>query len=76
MDADNIHSRLNSSLRFSEQERVENIRPIGEDSKLKPEADLFVITAFIPQIQADPEIWSTSVQSTFSISSNSFVPKK
>ncbi len=72
MDADNIHSRLNSSLRFSEQERVENIRPIGEDSKLKPEADLFVITAFISQFQVDRDM----VQSTFSVSSNSFVPKK
>lgn len=53
MDADNIRSGLNRDLGFSEQERVENIRRIGEVSKLMTEAGLIVITAFISPFQAD-----------------------
>ncbi len=53
MDADNLRSGLNSDLGFSEQERIENIRRIGEVSKLMTEAGLMVITAFISPFQAD-----------------------
>lgn len=56
MDADNIRKGLNRDLGFSEKERVENIRRIGEVSKLMTDAGLIVITAFISPFQADRDL--------------------
>jgi len=47
LDGDNIRRGLNSGLGFSEMDRVENIRRIGEVAKLMVDAGLIVITAFI-----------------------------
>ncbi len=53
MDADNIRKGLNRDLGFSEADRVENIRRIGEEAKLMTDAGLIVITAFISPFRAD-----------------------
>ena len=47
LDGDNIRLGLNSGLGFSESDRVENIRRIGEVSKLFVDAGIIVLTAFI-----------------------------
>ena len=53
LDGDNVRSGLNKDLDFSEASRVENIRRIGEVSKLMVDAGLVVITAFISPFRSD-----------------------
>jgi adenylylsulfate kinase len=53
LDGDNIRNGLNSGLGFSDDDRTENIRRIGEVSKLMADAGLIVITAFISPFQKD-----------------------
>jgi adenylyl-sulfate kinase len=53
LDGDNIRSGLNSDLGFSDFDREENIRRIGEVAKLMVDAGLIVITAFISPFQRD-----------------------
>lgn len=47
LDGDNIRHHLCKDLGFSENDRVENMRRVGEVSKLMVDAGLIVITAFI-----------------------------
>jgi len=47
LDGDNVRHGLNSDLRFSIKDRKENIRRIGEVSKLMMEAGFIIMTAFI-----------------------------
>jgi adenylylsulfate kinase len=56
LDGDNIRHRLNRDLGFSNEDRVENIRRIGEVSKLFVDAGLIVLTAFISPFQEDRAI--------------------
>ena len=53
LDGDNVRHGLNKDLGFDEKSRVENIRRIGEVSKLMLDAGLIVITAFISPFRAD-----------------------
>lgn len=53
LDGDNIRSGLNKDLDFSETGRVENIRRIGEVSKLMTDAGIVVLTAFISPFKED-----------------------
>ena len=53
LDGDNIRHGLNQDLGFSKEERVENIRRIGEVAALFADAGLIVITAFISPFRAD-----------------------
>jgi adenylylsulfate kinase len=53
LDGDNIRTGLNADLGFSEMDRMENIRRVGEVAKLMVDAGLVVITAFISPFQAD-----------------------
>jgi adenylyl-sulfate kinase len=55
LDGDNIRKGLNSGLGFSEIDRIENIRRIGEVAKLMIDAGLIVITAFISPYINDRE---------------------
>ena len=55
LDGDNIRTGLNKDLDFSEASRNENIRRIGEVSKLFLDAGLVVITAFISPFKSDRE---------------------
>jgi adenylylsulfate kinase len=53
LDGDNIRTGLNKDLSFSEEGRIENIRRIGEVSKLLVDAGLVVLSAFISPFEAD-----------------------
>lgn len=53
LDGDNIRTGLNAGLGFSDADRKENIRRIGEVVKLMVDAGLIVITAFISPFKAD-----------------------
>jgi adenylylsulfate kinase len=53
LDGDNIRHGLNRDLGFSAQDRVENIRRIGEVSKLFTDAGLIVLSAFISPFASD-----------------------
>jgi adenylyl-sulfate kinase len=55
LDGDNIRTGLNRGLGFSLEDRVENIRRIGEVAKLFVDAGLIVLTAFISPLRADRE---------------------
>jgi bifunctional enzyme CysN/CysC len=47
LDGDDVRGGLNNDLGFSDADRVENIRRVGEVAKLMVDAGLIVITAFI-----------------------------
>lgn len=53
LDGDNIRSGLNKDLSFTDEGRVENIRRIGEVSKLFLDAGLVLLSAFISPFEAD-----------------------
>jgi len=53
LDGDNIRHGLNRDLGFSEQDRTENIRRIGEVAKLFVDSGAIVTTAFISPFRAD-----------------------
>jgi adenylylsulfate kinase len=53
LDGDNIRHGLSSNLDFSNADRKENIRRIGEVSKLMMEAGIITITAFISPFKND-----------------------
>lgn len=53
LDGDNVRHGLCGDLGFSAQDRVENIRRIGEVAKLFMEAGVIVLTAFISPFQED-----------------------
>jgi adenylylsulfate kinase len=55
LDGDNIRHGLCSDLGFSDADRVENIRRIGEVSKLFLDAGVVVLTAFVSPFRADRE---------------------
>ncbi len=55
LDGDNVRHGLSSNLGFSDQDRRENIRRIGEAAKLMMEAGVIVISAFISPFRADRE---------------------
>ncbi|MGR8998076.1 MAG: adenylyl-sulfate kinase [Gammaproteobacteria bacterium] len=56
LDGDNVRHGLNKDLGFSDQDRVENIRRIGEMAKLFADAGLLVLTAFISPFRADRQM--------------------
>jgi len=53
LDGDNVRHGLCGDLGFSAQDRIENIRRIGEMAKLFMEAGVIVLTAFISPYRAD-----------------------
>ena len=53
LDGDNVRHGLNADLGFSDADRVENIRRIGEVTALFADAGLIAITAFISPFRAD-----------------------
>ncbi|PWA09699.1 adenylyl-sulfate kinase [Pueribacillus theae] len=53
LDGDNIRHGLNKGLGFSEEDRKENIRRIGEVAKLFVDSGQIVLTAFISPFQED-----------------------
>lgn len=55
LDGDNIRHGLNKNLGFSPEDREENIRRIGEVSKLFADAGIITMTAFISPYRVDRE---------------------
>lgn len=53
LDGDNIRHGLNKDLGFSKEDRAENIRRIGEISKLFVDAGIMTLAAFISPYQKD-----------------------
>ncbi|MEM6909812.1 MAG: sulfate adenylyltransferase subunit CysN [Pseudomonadota bacterium] len=53
LDGDNVRHGLNKDLGFTETDRIENIRRIGEVAKLMVDAGLIVLTAFISPFRAE-----------------------
>lgn len=53
LDGDNIRHGLNRDLGFSDEDRKENIRRIGEVAKLFVQQGTIVITAFISPFRED-----------------------
>lgn len=56
LDGDNVRHGLNKDLGFTDQDRTENIRRIGEVSKLFVDSGQVVLTAFISPFVADREL--------------------
>ncbi|MGC2457123.1 MAG: adenylyl-sulfate kinase [Gallionellaceae bacterium] len=56
LDGDNVRHGLSSNLGFSDADRVENIRRIGEVAKLMLDAGLIVMTAFISPFRSDRDM--------------------
>ena len=53
LDGDNVRLGLNRDLGFTDADRVENIRRVGEAAKLMMDAGLIVITAFISPFRSE-----------------------
>lgn len=55
LDGDNVRHGLNNNLKFSPEDRTENIRRVGEVAKLMVDAGLITLTAFISPYKEDRE---------------------
>lgn len=56
LDGDNVRHGLNKDLGFSDADRVENIRRVGEVCKLFADAGLIVMSAFISPFASDRQM--------------------
>ena len=56
LDGDNVRHGLNKDLGFTETDRIENIRRVGEVAKLMADAGLIVLTAFISPFRAERDM--------------------
>jgi bifunctional enzyme CysN/CysC len=56
LDGDNVRHGLNKDLGFTEADRIENIRRIGEVAKLMTDAGLIVLTAFISPFRTERQM--------------------
>ena len=56
LDGDNVRHGLNRDLGFTEADRVENIRRVGEVAKLMVDAGLIVLTAFISPFRTERQM--------------------
>lgn len=56
LDGDNVRHGLNKDLGFTDADRVENIRRVGETARLMLDAGLIVITSFISPFRAERDL--------------------
>ncbi len=56
LDGDNVRHGLNKDLGFSDEDRVENIRRVGEVAKLMADAGLITLVSFISPFQAERDL--------------------
>ena len=56
LDGDNVRHGLNKDLGFTDADRVENIRRVGEVARLMTDAGLIVITAFISPFRSERDM--------------------
>ncbi|WP_417255252.1 sulfate adenylyltransferase subunit CysN [Celeribacter sp.] len=62
LDGDNVRHGLNKDLGFTEADRVENIRRVGEVARLMTDAGLIVITAFISPFRSERNMVRSMMQ--------------
>jgi bifunctional enzyme CysN/CysC len=62
LDGDNVRHGLNKDLGFTEADRVENIRRVGEVARLFVEAGIITLVAFISPFRAEREMARTLVE--------------
>ena len=63
LDGDNVRHGLNKDLGFTQADRIENIRRVGEVAKLMTDAGLIVLTAFISPFRSEREMVRKMMQS-------------
>ena len=56
LDGDNVRHGLNKDLGFTAADRIENVRRIGEVSRLMTDAGVIVLTAFISPFRAERQM--------------------
>lgn len=56
LDGDNVRHGLNRDLGFTDADRVENVRRVGEVARLMADAGLIVLTAFISPFRAERDL--------------------
>src|SRR5690606_22936866 len=56
LDGDNVRHGLNKDLGFTEADRIENIRRVGEVAKLMADAGLYGLNAIISPLRAEREL--------------------
>ncbi len=56
LDGDNVRHGLNRDLGFTETDRIENVRRVGEVARLMADAGLIVLTAFISPFRAERDL--------------------
>lgn len=56
LDGDNVRHGLNKDLGFTDQDRVENVRRVGEVAKLLLDAGLIVLASFISPFRSEREM--------------------
>jgi bifunctional enzyme CysN/CysC len=56
LDGDNVRHGLNKDLGFTDADRVENIRRVGEVARLMADAGMIVLTAFISPFRTEREM--------------------
>ena len=56
LDGDNVRHGLNKDLGFTQADRIENIRRVGEVARLMADAGMIVITAFISPFRSEREM--------------------
>ena len=64
LDGDNVRHGLNRDLGFTDVDRVENIRRVGEVAKLMAEAGLIVICSFISPFRAERRMLRELIEPT------------
>lgn len=62
LDGDNVRHGLNRDLGFTDQDRVENIRRVGEVSKLMVDAGLIVLVSFISPYRSERDMARSLVE--------------
>lgn len=65
LDGDNVRKGLNSDLSFSEDDRVENIRRIGEVASLMCDAGIVVLAAFVSPFAKDRQMVKDRIKDNF-----------
>ena len=63
LDGDNVRHGLSKDLGFDEKSRIENIRRIGEVSKLFLDSGIIILTAFISPFKSDRDLVRSLVSS-------------
>ena len=62
LDGDNVRHGLNKDLGFTDADRIENVRRVGEVAKLMTDAGLIVITAFISPFRSERDMVRNMMQ--------------